>query len=367
MTLFHGRGYTRASMKFAVEARHGLSRAGRIETAHGSFETPAFMPCGTKAAVKGIEPRELRAAGIEILLSNTYHLALRPGEDRVAELGGLHRFMSWDGPILTDSGGYQVFSLAELRKISDEGVTFQSHLDGATVKFTPERVIEIQEKLGSDILMPLDEPIPFPPDPKVARSALDRTHAWWKRSRATKGGALFGIVQGSIVPELRRESAETIAASDPPGFALGGFSMGEPMPQMVEMVGYTTSLLPGSKPRYLMGVGTPGDILAGVRAGVDLFDCILPTRMGRTGVAFTSAGIVRIRNAKHASDRGPLDPACPGPCCTLYTRAYLRHCFNVDEMLGPKLLSLHNVTYYGRLMARIRSAIRDGSIDSLKP
>ena len=354
-------------MRFTLASAHGRARAGSIETAHGTFQTPAFMPCGTKGAVKGLEPRELRAAGIEILLSNTYHLALRPGEDRVAESGGLHRFMSWDGPILTDSGGFQVFSLADLRKISDEGVTFQSHIDGATVKFTPERVVEIQEKLGSDILMPLDEPIPWPPDPKVARAALDRTHAWWKRSRATKGGALFGIVQGSIVPELRKESAETIAASDPPGFALGGFSMGEPNPLMYEMVAYTSSLLPESKPRYLMGVGNPEDILAGVSAGIDLFDCILPTRMGRTGIAYTSQGPVRIRNAKHARDLAPLDPACEGPCCRSYTRAYLRHCFNVDEMLGPKLLSLHNVTYYGRLMRRIRAAIRDGSLDSLKP
>jgi queuine tRNA-ribosyltransferase len=354
------------SMKFAVTSRHRRSRAGWIETAHGTFETPAFMPCGTKGAVKGIEPRELRAAGIQILLSNTYHLALRPGEDRVAEFGGLHKFMGWDGPILTDSGGFQVFSLAELRKISDEGVTFQSHLDGATVRFTPERVVEIQEKLGSDILMPLDEPIPFPPDPQVARAALDRTHAWWRRSKATKG-ALFGIIQGSIVPELRKESVEAIASADPPGFALGGFSMGEPMPQMYEMVDYTTSLLPDAKPRYLMGVGTPADILAGVRAGVDLFDCILPTRMGRTGVAFTSQGTVRIRNAKHARELVPLDPACDGACCRLYTRAYLRHCFSIGEMLGPKLLSLHNVTYYGRLMTRIRAAIRDGSLDALNP
>jgi queuine tRNA-ribosyltransferase len=284
----------------------------------------------------------------------------------VAELGGLHAFMGWDGPILTDSGGFQVFSLAELRKISDEGVTFQSHIDGATVKFTPERVVEIQEKLGSDILMPLDEPIPYPPDPRVARTALDRTHAWWRRSRSTKG-ALFGIIQGSVLPELRKESAAAIASSDPPGFALGGFSMGEPSAQMYGMVEYTTSLLPATKPRYLMGVGTPEDIVAGVRAGVDLFDCILPTRMGRNGVAYTSEGTVRIRNSKHAADARPLDAACDGPCCRRYTRAYLRHCFGIEEMLGPKLLSLHNVTYYARLMARIRSAIRDGSLDRLKP
>jgi len=349
-------------VNFTITARCGKARAGRIETAHGTFETPAFMPCGTKAAVKGLEPAELRDAGIEILLCNTYHLALRPGEATVAALGGLQKFMGWNGPILTDSGGYQVFSLAPLRKITAEGVTFQSHLDGATVKFTPERVVEIQEALGSDILMPLDEPIPYPPDPAVARTALDRTHAWWKRSRATRG-ALFGIVQGSIVPELRRESAEAIAASDPPGFALGGFSMGEPAAQMDEMVAYTVERLPDAKPRYLMGVGMPRDILAAVKAGVDMFDCILPTRMGRTAMAFTSEGLLRLRNAKFARDERPLDPACGCPCCRHHTRAYLRHCFSVDEMLGPKLLSLHNVWFYGNLMKDIRKAIRENALE----
>jgi queuine tRNA-ribosyltransferase len=323
------------------------------------------MPCGTQGTVKGLEPHELRAAGIEILLSNTYHLALRPGEDRIARLGGLHRFMAWDGPILTDSGGFQVFSLAELRKVTEEAVTFQSHLDGATLKFTPERVVEIQEKLGSDILMPLDEPIPYPPDPAVARAALDRTHAWWKRSRATRG-SLFGIVQGSILPDLRRESVEKVAESDPPGFALGGFSMGEPAAQMYELVGYTVSLLPEDKPRYLMGVGMPADILSSVRAGVDLFDCILPTRMGRTGTAFTSEGPLKIRNARFAEDLRPLDPECSLTCCQKYSRAYLRHCFSAKEMLGPKLLSLHNVAYYGRLMKRIQAAIRSGTLDQVR-
>jgi queuine tRNA-ribosyltransferase len=348
-------------MKFAITARSGNARAGRIETDHGAFETPAFMPCGTKAAVKGLEPRDLRDAGIDILLCNTYHLALRPGEALVAAMGGLQKFMGWNGPILTDSGGYQVFSLAPLRKITDEGVTFQSHLDGATVKFTPERVVEIQETLGSDILMPLDEPIPFPPDPKVARLALDRTHAWWKRSRSTRG-ALFGIVQGSIVPELRKESAEAIAAADPPGFALGGFSMGEPAAQMDEMVAYTTSLLPDDKPRYLMGVGMPRDIIAAVKAGVDMFDCILPTRMGRTAMAFTDEGLIRLRNAKFAKDERPIDPACSCACCRNHTRAWLRHCFSIDEMLGPRLVSLHNVHYYGRLMKELRTAIREDSL-----
>ncbi len=350
-------------MKFTIDARCGKARAGTIETAHGTFETPAFMPCGTKGAVKGLEPAELRAAGIQILLANTYHLHLRPGEDQVAKLGGLQKMMGWDGPLLTDSGGYQVFSLAQLRKISDQGVTFQSHLDGSPVNFTPERVVEIQEKLGSDIIMPLDEPIPFPLDPRVARLALDRTHAWWKRSRTSKTN-LFGIVQGSIDRDLRRESAETIAAADPPGFALGGFSMGEPAAQMDEIVDYSVGLLPDAKPRYLMGVGMPRDILAAVAAGVDMFDCILPTRMGRTGMAFTSQGTIRLRNAKFALDETPIDADCDGPCCRRYTRAYLRHCFQVEEMLGPKLLSLHNVHHYGRLMRRIREAIRAGTFSA---
>lgn len=353
-------------MKFTIERRCGKARVGKIETAHGTFETPAFMPCGTKGAVKGLEPRELRDAGIQILLANTYHLHLRPGEDMVAKLGGLQKMIGWNGPILTDSGGYQVFSLAQLRKISDAGVTFQSHLDGSPVNFTPERVVEIQEKLGSDIIMPLDEPITFPPDPKAARAALDRTHAWWKRSRSEKTH-LFGIVQGSIVKELRKESAETIMASDPPGFALGGFCMGEPVPQMDEVVEYTAQLLPEAKPRYLMGVGMPRDILHAVRSGVDMFDCILPTRMGRTGMAFTPEGPIRLRNAKFALDETPIDATCDGPCCRDYTRAYIRHCFQVEEMLGPKLLSLHNVRYYGRLMRRIRESIRAGTLDALRP
>lgn len=348
-------------IEFTIEARCGSARAGRIRTPHGTFETPAFMPCGTKAAVKGLEPAELRSVGIEILLCNTYHLALRPGEDRVAELGGLQKFMGWGGPILTDSGGYQVFSLAGLRKIDADGVTFQSHLDGATLRFTPERVVEIQEKLGSDIIMPLDEPIPFPPDPAAARKALDRTHAWWKRSRTAKT-ALFGIVQGSIVPELRKESAETIAAQDPPGFALGGFSMGETPAQMDDLVGQTCGWLPDARPRYLMGVGMPRDIIEAVKRGVDMFDCILPTRMGRTAMAYTREGLIRIRNAKFAKDERPLDDECDAACCRNFTRAYLRHCFAVDEMLGPKLLSLHNVAFYARLLKKIRAAIRDGSM-----
>ncbi len=353
-------------MKFTISARCGRARAGTIETPHGAFPTPAFMPCGTKAAVKAREPRELRAAGIGILLCNAFHLALRPGEETVARLGGLHRFMAWDGPILTDSGGYQVWSLAARRTITGDGVTFRSPVDGALLHLTPERVVEIQEKLGSDILMPLDEPVPYPPEPSAARAALDRTHAWWKRSRSASGG-LFGIVQGGVSLDLRRESAETVAASDPPGFALGGFSMGEPAEEMVAAVEATCSFLPDAKPRYLMGVGTPADILEAVRRGVDMFDCVLPTRLGRTGWAFTGEGTIKIRNAAFAHDDRPLDAACDGPCCRGgYTRAYLRHCFNVNEILGPKLLSLHNIFHYGRLMERVRSAIREGSLDAVR-
>jgi len=244
-------------------------------------------------------------------------------------------------------------------------VTFQSHLDGATLRFTPERVVEIQEKLGSDILMPLDEPVAYPPDPRAARAALDRTHAWWRRSRASRG-ALFGIIQGSVIPELRRESAETVAASGPPGFALGGFCLGEPAEKMYEIVDLTVSFLPEEKPRYLMGVGLPGDILAAVRSGVDLFDCVLPTRLGRNGWAFTEEGLLKIRNSRFSGDDHPLDASCEGPCCRGYSRAYLRHCFNVGEMLGPRLLSMHTVRYYGRLMLRIRSAIREGSLGTFE-
>ena len=324
------------------------------------------MAVATLGGLKGVTVQQAEEYGQGVLLSNTYHLALRPGAETVRSLGGLHRFCGWRGPMLTDSGGYQVFSLARLRKITEQGVTFQSHLDGSPVDFTPERVVEIQEKLGADIIMPLDEPIPFPPEPATARAALDRTHAWWKRSRTSKTN-LFAIVQGSILKEMRRESAETLMASDPPGYALGGFCMGEPVPQMDEVVEYTAQLLPDARPRYLMGVGMPRDILQAVKAGVDMFDCILPTRMGRTGMAFTADGPIRLRNAKFASDESPIDPTCEGPCCRLYTRAYLRHCFQVEEMLGPKLLSLHNVYYYGRLMRRIRESIRAGTLDTLRP
>jgi len=234
------------------------------------------------------------------------------------------------------------------------------------MELTPERTIEIQERLGSDLMMPLDQPVPFPPDPRAAREALDRTHAWWRRSRAARG-SLFGILQGSVFPELRREAVETIASTDPPGFALGGFCLGEPPERMWEIVEFTCALLPEEKPRYLMGVGRPEDIVAAVRSGVDLFDCVLPTRLGRNGWAYTSGGLLKIRRSRHAAEDGPLDPACEGPCCRGFSRAYLRHCFHIGEMLGPRILSLHNVRFYGRLMERIRTAIREGSLSRFDP
>lgn len=352
-------------MKFKVLARDAASsaRLGRVETPHGAFDTPAFMPVGTKAAVKTVAPAQLREAGVQILLCNTYHLALRPGEEKIAQLGGLQKFMSWDGPILTDSGGYQVFSLAHLRRVTDEGVEFRSHLDGSAVFFTPERVVEIQTRLGSDILMPLDEPSPWPCERPDAERAAARTLAWWKRSPQPRDGrALFGIVQGATFPELRKRCVEEIASTSPPGFSIGGLSMGEPAQVLYEIVEHTAALLPADRPRYLMGAGTPSDLLRAVLAGIDMFDCILPTRLGRNGWAFTRRGMLKIRNKRFEFDESPLDPDCACACCRQFTRAYLRHCFHVDEILGLAMLSLHNLHYYAALMKRVREAIPAGGL-----
>src|SRR5688572_7716013 len=340
---------------FSVAARDANSRAraGRVETRHGGFDTPAFMPVGTKAAVKTLQPAQLRETGTQIVLSNAYHLALRPGEELIHHMGGLHKFMGWSGPILTDSGGYQVFSLAKLRKVSDAGVEFQSHLDGATVKLTPERALEIQRTLGADIVMPLDEPAPFPSTEAQAEAAVKRTSAWLDRSvKARQEEALFGIVQGGTYPALRRRSAEDVNRHDLPGVAIGGLSLGEPAAQTIEMAGVVCAATPESKPRYAMGLGTPSDIVNCVLAGVDLFDCILPTRLGRNGWAFTSEGMLKIRNAVFKEDERPIDPACACAACRGFSRSYLRHCFSVDEILGLSMLSLHNVTYYQNLMKR---------------
>jgi queuine tRNA-ribosyltransferase len=326
------------------------------------METPIFMPVGTQATVKGLTPRQLQEAGAQIILGNTYHLTLRPGDALIAELGGLHKFMDWSGPILTDSGGFQVFSLALSRKIDERGVAFQSHIDGAALDLTPERAIEIQENLGSDIAMCLDECPPGDGTPDVLREAVERTIRWAERCRkAQRRGdqALFGIVQGGTDLALRARCAQALIALDFPGYALGGFSVGETNTQMVTALGPSAALLPEHKPRYLMGVGRPQDILLAVAAGIDMFDCVLPTRNGRNASAFTADGPLRLRNACHKRDSSPVESDCPCYTCRCFSRAYLHHLFLANEMLGPTLLSLHNVAYYCRFMAEIRLAIRE--------
>jgi queuine tRNA-ribosyltransferase len=354
---------------FEVLRRDGRARLGRLRTPHGTVDTPCFMPVGTKGAVKTILPEELRAMGYRMILSNAYHLQIRPGSEVVARLGGLHGFMGWDGAILTDSGGYQVFSLAKLRKVRPEGVEFLSHVDGKPTFFTPEEVVDIQVRLGSDILMPLDVPVALPADEASTRQALDLTVEWLGRSARrwdrTGERALFAIVQGGLSKELRRESVERSIEFDLPGAAIGGLSVGETKPELLETLEYTASLLPESKPRYAMGIGIPSDLVRAVAMGVDMFDCILPTRFGRTGWAFTSEGILKLRNRRFADDAGPLDPACDCRCCRGYSRAYLRHCFNVKEILGLTLLTHHNLRYYARVMATIRDSIAEGRMSDL--
>lgn len=357
-------------MAFNVIARDKTTRArvGELSTPHGVIKTPVFMPVGTKGAVKTLTPAQLREMECAVILSNTYHLALRPTSALIAKFGGLHRFMSWDGAILTDSGGYQVFSLAKLTKVTDHCAVFRSHIDGSTLTFTPERVVEIQEELGSDIMMPLDHPIPYPCGEREAGECMKRTHAWLRRSIAAKRenpNLLFGIVQGSVMKALRKASAEFVAECGVPGFALGGFCLGEPTEVMDEMVEYTAAILPPEKPRYLMGVGKPSDIVKAVAAGVDMFDCILPTRLGRNGWAFTDNGVIKIRNNRYALDTAPLDETCGCYACKAFSRGYIRHLFVIEEILGPSLLSLHNTYYYLHLMKRIRSAIIEGRLADL--
>jgi queuine tRNA-ribosyltransferase len=321
------------------------------------------MPVGTQGTVKGLTPAQLRDAGVNILLGNTYHLTLRPGDALIAEMGGLHRFMGWEGPILTDSGGYQVFSLAGMRKISDQGVVFRSHIDGNQLELTPKKAVDIQENLGSDIAMCLDECSPHGATPEETRQAVRRTLLWAERCRCAhrrSDQALFGIVQGGTDPELRDECATELAKLDFPGYALGGFSVGETPDQMLQALRPAASALPTDKPRYLMGVGRPQDLLDAVAAGMDLFDCVLPTRNGRNASAFTSAGPLRLRNARHKRDSAPLESGCPCYACAHFSRAYLHHLFLAGEMLGPTLLSLHNVAFYCRLMAETRRAVAEG-------
>jgi len=349
------------AIQFNLLHADGAARLGHMDTPHGPIETPAFMAVGTQGTVKGLTPAQLRDCGVQVVLGNTYHLALRPGADLIAELGGLHRFSGWDGPILTDSGGFQVYSLAQARKIDDRAAVFRSHIDGTLLELSPERAVAIQEQLGSDIAMCLDECPPFGTVPDYLRVAVRRTIHWAERCRAAHrrpDQTLFAIVQGGNDLGLRAECAAALCKLDFPGYALGGFSVGETPEQMAAALGPTAALLPADRPRYLMGVGRPQDLLAGIAAGIDLFDCVLPTRNGRNAQAFTAAGLVRIRNACHRRDSTPLESGCQCYTCSRFSRAYLHHLFLAEEMLGPTLLSLHNVAYYCRLMAEARQAIR---------
>jgi len=347
---------------FTLLAQDSKARLGQVATAHGSFETPMFMPVGTQGTVKGLTPDQIRACGTQILLGNTYHLTLRPGDELVAALGGLHKFMHWDGPILTDSGGYQVFSLAGQRKITDRGAEFRSHIDGKLLDLTPEKAVDIQQNLGSDIAMVLDECPPGDADEPTLRAAVRRSLLWAERCRthhSRTDQSQFAIVQGGTNLTIRTECAEALVPMDFPGYALGGFSVGESPAAMHAALPECAALLPTHKPRYLMGVGRPEDLLIGVAAGIDLFDCVMPTRSGRNALAFTSTGTLRLRNARHRRDPAPLTDDCSCYCCKHFSRAYLHHLFSADEMLGPTLLSIHNITYYLNLMKQAREAIRE--------
>ncbi len=339
------------------------ARAGEFVTPHGVVATPLFMPCGTQATVKTLTPAHLREIDVQMLLCNAYHLGLRPGAELVAQMGGLHRFMGWDRPILTDSGGFQVFSMAALRRVSEGGVTFKSHLDGREIFLTPERTIQIENQLGPDVAMVLDECTAFPTERAVAAAAMERTLGWAARCKAAHrrdDQALFGIIQGATYPELRRECADRLVPLEFSGYAIGGLSVGEGPELMQEIIGCTISRLPVNKPRYLMGVGRPEDIVEGIAQGLDLFDCVLPTRCGRNGLAFTSLGRVKMRNVVKRADEKPLDPVCDCYTCRSFSRAYLRHLFSAGEVLGMTLLSLHNLRFYMRLMQEARRAILEG-------
>ncbi|MGH7360791.1 MAG: tRNA guanosine(34) transglycosylase Tgt [Candidatus Methylomirabilales bacterium] len=355
-----------AGFRFEVRATDPDTgaRRGRLTTPHGTVETPAFIPCGTQATVKTLSPRDLEEEGVELILCNTYHLALRPGAETIAGLGGLHRFMAWPRALLTDSGGYQVFSMAELRRITEEGVTFRSHLDGSSHALTPERAIAIQEALGADIIMAFDDCTPYPATPDQARTSMELTLRWaerclkaWTRSDQ----ALFGIVQGSVYPELRAEAAARLTALPFDGYAIGGLSVGESKGQMLAVLRHTAPRLPAERPRYLMGIGTPEDLLLGIAAGIDMFDCVMPTRHGRTGSLFTRQGRLSIKAAEYARDERPVDPECACYTCRTFSRAYLRHLFVADETLGLRLNTLHNLHFYLTLMAEARQALAEGT------
>ncbi|MDX2198563.1 MAG: tRNA guanosine(34) transglycosylase Tgt [Phycisphaerae bacterium] len=347
---------------FELLTTDGRARRGRIRTPHGFVDTPAFMPVGTRATVKGLTAAQLRDTGAQIVLANTYHLLLRPGPDEVQRLGGLQTLTNWRGPMLTDSGGFQVFSLNDLRKVDDDGATFQSHIDGAILRLTPESVMQIQQQLGADIIMAFDECPPLPAEGSVVERAVRRSIDWARRCREAHRipqQALYGIVQGGLDVNLRRRCLSALTEIGFEGYALGGLSVGEPPPQMWAFLDEFAHEMPVDRPRYLMGVGTPRDLVEAVNAGIDQFDCVLPTRNGRKGYAFTSQGVIRLKNAVHRSDTGPLDPACDCETCRGYSRGYLRHLFIVEEALGPTLVSIHNLAFYQRLMREMRAAIAE--------
>lgn len=354
------------NFSFTLAGRDGAARAGTLITAHGAVATPCFMPVGTAATVKAMTADAVRATGAGIVLANTYHLMLRPGAERVAALGGLHRLMDWPGPILTDSGGFQVMSLAKLRKLDADGVTFRSHIDGSAHRLTPERAIDIQSKLDATISMVLDECTAYPASHETAALSLDLSLRWAERCRAAfparPGYGLFGIVQGGVYADLRARACEALMAIGFEGYAVGGLAVGEGQAMMLAVLEATVPLLPAEKPRYLMGVGTPDDIVAAVLRGIDMFDCVIPTRAGRTARAYTSRGVLNLRNARFADDPAPLDPDCACPACTRHARAYLHHLFRAGEILGPMLLTWHNLRYYQDLMQRLRAAILDGRL-----
>lgn len=342
------------------ECKDTGARAGIFHTPHGDIETPVFMPVGTQATVKTMTPEELKECGAQIILSNTYHLYLRPGHALVKEAGGLHAFMNWDRPILTDSGGFQVFSLGDLRKIKEEGVEFRSHIDGSKHLFTPERVMEIENALGADIIMAFDECAPYPASYEYVRQSSDRTTRWLERCKSAhqrEDQALFGIIQGGMYQDLREKSAREVTAIDLPGYAVGGLSVGEPPEKMYEMLRYTMPLMPKHKPRYLMGVGAPDNLLEGVMLGIDMFDCVLPTRIGRNGTVLTHNGKLVIRNAEYAHDFTPMEEGCQCYACRNYTRAYIRHLIKADEVLGIRLTTIHNIYFLTHLMQKMRQAI----------
>jgi queuine tRNA-ribosyltransferase len=355
-------------VSFELIAEEAGARRGRLQTAHGPIDTPAFMPVGTQATVKALSPEEVRDVGAQVLLGNTYHLALRPGAERIARLGGLHRFMGWDGAILTDSGGFQVFSLDHLVKVTDDGATFRSHLDGSDQHFSPESVMEIQRDLASDIAMTFDQPIDWPASPQASQAAMEQTHRWAVRCLQTtpaEGQLRFGIAQGGFEETLRKESAETVASLPFDGYAIGGLSLGEPKALTYHLVTVQTAVLPPARPRYLMGVGTPSDVIEAMMRGVDMFDCVLPTRIARNGSILTRGGRVNLRNRNFIEDQRAPDPDCDCYTCRHFSRAYLRHLFMAGEILGHRLASIHNLRMLVRLVTQVREAIGSGRLAAM--